>query len=342
MNQSHQNDNLPLVSIIVPVYNTARYLNKCVDSILAQTYTQLQIILVNDGSTDQSREVCLALCNMDERCQYVEQANGGLSAARNTGLQFARGEYLSFVDSDDYVAPQFIESLLMACILNFSLVSSCGRVVVYENGEEKMFTYDAIQNWEGSELLERFLLWDGLDGSVCDKLFHNSLLPLLHFSPGRISEDLPILAAVLIKARRMVNVGAAMYFYVQRGNSITNHGFSSAKLSVLDSSAEVRQMIKQAYPTLAQKADVYHWHHLMLLRDMLIGQEIKHGFSCQRLNFELKKELRAFLSSPLIEVKQKLKTLILLYVPLLYRLKKSLRSNKSDTFYGSSTILKHK
>lgn len=325
MSQREQSKSLPLVSIVVPVYNTAPYVQKCVHSLLAQTYTNLQIVLVNDGSTDESKEVCLALCKAEERCQYVEQSNGGLSAARNTGLQSVQGEYIGFVDSDDFVSPHFIERLLMACTTNNSLVSSCGRVVAYDDRQELMFTYDTEQIWEGAVLLERFLQWNGLDGSVCDKLFHRSLLPLLHFSPGRISEDLPITAAILLKAQRLTHVGAAMYYYVQRGNSITNHGFSPAKISVLDSTTEVRQMVGEAYPKLVAQAAAYHWHHVLLLRDMLIGQETRHVLACQRLNQEIKKELGAFLLSPFLGVKQKVKALILLYVPFLYSIKNGRR-----------------
>lgn len=325
MSQIQPSKSLPLVSIVVPVYNTASYLQKCVESLLAQSYTNLQIILVNDGSTDTSAEVCLALCSADKRCQFVEQANGGLSAARNTGLQWVKGEYIAFVDSDDYVAPQFIERLLMGCTKHVSLVSSCGRVVVYENREELMFTYEEEQIWEGATLLERLLQWNGLDGSVCDKLFHRSLMPLLHFSPGRISEDLPITTTILIQAQRLVHVGAAMYYYIQRGNSITNHGFSPAKISVLESTAEVRQMVGQAYPMLEAQAAAYHWHHVLLLRDMLIGQETRCRMACQRLNEELKKELVAFLLSPLIALKQKVKALILLYMPFVLGIKNGRR-----------------
>lgn len=341
MSHNEQTSNLPLVSIIVPVYNTAPYLEMCVESLLVQTHKNLQVIMVNDGSTDHSKALCLALCALDNRCQYVEQANGGLSAARNTGLQWAKGEYLSFVDSDDYVAPTFIERLLKACTSTGCLVSSCGRVVVYESRQEVMFSYDTEQIWEGAGLLNRFLNWDGLDGSVCDKLFHHSMLPLLHFSPGRISEDLPITAAILLKAKRLVHVGAAMYHYVQRGNSITNHGFSPAKLSVLESTTEVRQMVIQAYPGLVKQAAAYHWRHVMLLRDMLIGQEAVHPLACQRLNEEMKKDFGAFLWSPFFGMKQKLKAFILIHMSFLYLVRKRARFTRIITSHDSMVAPNH-
>lgn len=330
MSKKQQIINKSLVSIVVPIYNTCSYLETCLNSIQNQSHKELQVILVNDGSTDDSEIICLKFCANDPRFVYVKKDNGGLSSARNTGLEQAKGEYLGFVDSDDFISRDFVESLLWACIEFQSKVACCGRWVVFDSIHKPMFHHSDVQIWEEDALIERLLLWNGLDGSVWDKLFHRDLLPLLRFSLGRISEDLPITAAILIKAKRLVHIGAPLYYYVQRGNSITNHGFSAAKISVLESTTEVRRMVSQAYPALRASAAAYHWRHVLLLRDMLIGEETVHPLSIQRLNQEIKKEIRPFLSSPLITVKQKLKVMILVYMPFLYVVKKRMRFSSSN------------
>lgn len=310
-----------VVSLVVPVYNTANYLETCLNSLLRQSHQLLQIILVNDGSTDESETICLKYCAIDPRLVYHKKENGGLSSARNAGLELATGEYIGFIDSDDYVSPNFVEGLLGACLKYQCGVSACGRLVVYDHRTERMFHFDKEQLWDGSHLIQRFLQWNGLDGSVCDKLFHRSFLPLLHFTPGRISEDLPITCAVLLKSKRIVHVGEAMYHYIQRGSSITNHGFSATKISVLDSTSEVCKMVISTYPQLKSRAKAYHWQHMLLLQDMLIGRESQFPQANQRLRSEIVAELFAFLGSPFFSWKAKVKTMVLLCVPILHRLK---------------------
>lgn len=296
-----------LVSVIVPVYNTADHLQICIESLLQQTHKAIQIILVNDGSTDESESICLRYCEIDSRLIYLKKENGGLSTARNAGLIHAKGEFVGFVDSDDFVSSNFVERLLEACLKHKCGVSACGRWVVYDYKSEVMYKFAEEHLWAESDLMDRFLQWKGLDGSVCDKLFHRSFLPLLNFSPNRISEDLPITCAVLLRSKRLVHVGEALYYYVQRSNSITNNGFFASKLSVLDSTAEVRDMVVQAYPKLKRRAQAYHWQHVLLLQDMIAGNELKFFEARKRLFFEIEADLVTFVASPYISLKSKIK-----------------------------------
>ena len=124
-----------LISVIVPVYNIEAYLRKCIDSILAQTYTNLEIILVDDGSTDNSGEICNEYAAKDARIRVIHKGNGGLSSARNTGIDIATGKYIGFVDSDDYLAPDMYEKLLGAIVNNHADISVCNVHHVDENEE---------------------------------------------------------------------------------------------------------------------------------------------------------------------------------------------------------------
>jgi glycosyltransferase involved in cell wall biosynthesis len=260
---------MKLVSIIVPIYNTASFLPKCIESIQNQSYKNIEIILVNDGSTDNSENICKKYLESDTRVRYVSKANGGLSSARNSGIDIANGSYLSFIDSDDYIASEFISTLLNACIVNNTKLAMCGRIVVTEINETNMFTLDSPQLWNSRKALERLLTWNNIDGSVCDKLFHRSLFENQRFPLGRISEDLPVLTSILLAIISIAHVGMPMYYYLQRTESITKQKFTTHKMTVLNSAEEVRVMILEKYPELKSKADSYYYIHLFYLLNLI-------------------------------------------------------------------------
>ena len=146
--------NKPLISVIVPIYNCARYLPQCIESILAQTYTNLEIILVDDGSTDNSRKICNDYAAMDLRIKVIHQANAGVSVARNIGLKWARGEYIGFVDADDYIAKDMYEYLYSLIFKYQTKISICNYYEVRNsqiticadspNDEQKLSTKQAL------------------------------------------------------------------------------------------------------------------------------------------------------------------------------------------------------
>ena len=119
-----------LISVIVPIYNVEQFLSKCIQSIINQSYSRLEIILVDDGSTDDSPQICDEFKEKDKRIKVIHKKNGGLSDARNVGIEVASGEYIGFVDSDDYIDELMYEKLLNACIRNNSYISICGRNIV--------------------------------------------------------------------------------------------------------------------------------------------------------------------------------------------------------------------
>ena len=121
---------LPLISVIVPVYKVEKYLNQCIESVLAQTYQNLEIILVDDGSPDRSGEICEEYAKKDTRIRVLHKSNGGLSTARNTGLQIISGAYIAFLDSDDYLAPDMYETLYRELIENDADIAVCGFVKI--------------------------------------------------------------------------------------------------------------------------------------------------------------------------------------------------------------------
>jgi glycosyltransferase involved in cell wall biosynthesis len=303
-----------LISVIVPVFNTELYLSKCVESILAQSYRNLEIIIINDGSTDRSRDICLRFVQQDNRIVYLEhEQNRGLSSARNSGLNRASGQYISFIDSDDFIHETFIDMLYNACITNFVDVSVCGMILMSENGEENPVTVKALRKWSSKDAISRLLIWDELDGSVCDKLFKKELFDNLRFTSGRIAEDLPVTMNILCRVGNIVHTGNPLYFYFQRTSSISKQVFKLEKMSVLNSASEVRNMVMDLYPNLKNMADFYYNTHLIYLVDLLATSVDKNKFKSQYhcLKKQLIKALFSILSNEYFRSRKKIKAIIL-------------------------------
>lgn len=219
----------PLISIIVPVYQVKDYLGECVESLLAQTYTNLEILLVDDGSTDGSGEICDQYAAMDNRVQVVHQENQGLSAARNTGINLLKGEYVAFVDSDDMVLPDFVETLyglvrkyqadVAACAFIRCSTESWADKPVKDN-ELCMSSGEMLRQWHG-----RYKKWETV---AWNKLYRKNVLtgadgkPSIHFPIGRRHEDVLTSHLLIANAERVVITGKKLYLYRVRPGSITD------------------------------------------------------------------------------------------------------------------------
>ena len=175
-----------LVSIIVPVYNVEKYLPKCVDSLINQTYKNVEIILVDDGSTDQSGNICDTYLEKDNRIVVLHKKNGGLSDARNFGIEHAKGDYYSFVDSDDYLKEQTIEYLVDAAENNDCQISVCNMIRFYDDGTNDVF-YKPCNNQVILENNDRFQTLS--QPSVCNKLFKKELFDGVKFPYRKYYED---------------------------------------------------------------------------------------------------------------------------------------------------------
>ena len=177
------------ISIIVPVYNVEKYLKKCIDSIINQTYKNIEIILVDDGSKDSSGRICDEYIEKDKRIVTIHKKNGGLSDARNEGIKKATGKYLSFIDSDDYIEENMIGNLYKSIIENDSDISTCAKIIEYSN---KKIIKNNKSNFciNNNEAMKRMLTFDEIDTSACDKLFKKDLFLNIKFPVGRYYEDI--------------------------------------------------------------------------------------------------------------------------------------------------------
>ena len=210
----------PLLSIIVPVYNVERYLPKCMDSILAQTFTDFELILVDDGSPDNCPALCDAAAAKDARIRVIHQKNGGLSAARNAGLDAARGAWIGFVDSDDYIAPEMYEAMYHAVQSTGADLALCDYAEVDEAGApcQSMHIRLEKKNFTGRELLKNAT--DSMIQPAWNKLYRRDVFVQLRYPEGKLNEDLFLIPEICLNTQKAVVVPKALYYYVQRGGSI--------------------------------------------------------------------------------------------------------------------------
>lgn len=212
-----------MISVIVPVYNVNKYLRKCIDSIINQTYTDLEIILIDDGSTDGSEKICDEYLLADNRVSVIHKENGGLSDARNAGIDVAKGEYLSFIDSDDYIHTSMYEILLSNLESKQADISVVTVKRIKENDEVVPDTYNDICVFEGDEVMGRLVDSDIDTVVACNKLYKKELFLNYRYKNDCIHEDEYAIHHILHNCKRIVYTTAELYMYVDRSGSLSNH-----------------------------------------------------------------------------------------------------------------------
>lgn len=226
-----------MISVIVPVYKAENYLNECVDSILAQTYTDFELILVDDGSPDNCGAICDEYAARDGRIRVIHQKNGGLSAARNTGLDIAKGEYIAFVDSDDVVCKTYLECLLQALLAEQADISVCDKTEFWYDEMPRGEMRDTAENMQamtGTEACSRvYRVGGGVSVVACCKLYKRALFETVRFPEGRIHEDQAVVPKLLYNSLKIVAVDASLYFYRQHSESIMRRRFSKKRFENL-------------------------------------------------------------------------------------------------------------
>ena len=213
---------MDLISVIVPVYKVEKYLRKCVDSILVQTYKNLEIILVDDGSPDNCGKICDEYAAKDSRIKVIHQQNGGLSAARNAGLDIATGEYIGFVDSDDYIAPDMYEKLYEALKKAGADLAVCNFIYVDSGGNDlKYYPPYPSKIYKGKDIMRLFAESD----CVCfvttvNRLYKKQLFFNLRFEIGKTNEDEFIAHKIFCQCNTVVFIENTFYYYLKREDSI--------------------------------------------------------------------------------------------------------------------------
>lgn len=237
----------PIISIIVPIYNVGKYLPKCIESILNQTFKNFELILVNDGSTDNSGVVCDDYAKKDTKIKIIHKSNGGVSSARNAGLYVAKGEYIGFVDPDDYIDKNMYEKLYRLCIDNNSDIAICrfnreinGKIQNKESTEEII----ELNNMEAMNELFKGNLYRF---SLCNKLFSKKCFNDVLFPEERIHEDLSTTYKLFANSKKAVYINYCGYIYVRRENSILTSTYNEKRLQAFIAWDEIIEFIDKNY-----------------------------------------------------------------------------------------------
>ncbi len=254
-----------LISIIVPVYKVEAYLDQCVQSIVDQTYQNLEIILVDDGSPDACPAMCDAWARKDSRIRVVHKENGGLSDARNAGLAVAAGDYIGFVDSDDSIAPTMYEELMTHLTDTGSEIAACGVQMVWEDGKTAMLTCSGSAVLDNEQAMEAIISESWLKQPVWYKLYKRSTVEGILFEKGKCHEDVFWSYQPLARADRVCVFDTPLYFYRQRSGSIMGDSFSVKRVDALEANEKRLSFLKANYPALAPRAQALAYFFCMYL-----------------------------------------------------------------------------
>lgn len=310
-----------LITLIIPVYMVEPYLERCLNSIVRQTYKNLEIILVDDGSKDSCPMICDGWAEKDHRIRVIHRENGGLSAARNSGIDAAQGEYLAFVDSDDFVSEDFIEALYQACKHTGSQIAQCR----YEYVDGDVMTKDKeeaapTEVFTGKEMIKGMSWRDGAYNVVAwNKLYHKSVFEGIRYPEGRIHEDEATTHKLFYQAEKVAFVYRFLYGYYTGGTSITRDKFSLRRLdwewavrnrlAFLKERQETEILIPMYKIYMDGTIDLYY-KIKELLQDKETAEQLK-----QRLKSAYK-ELRKYGGTPL---KTKIGYRIFMMSPTMYK-----------------------
>ena len=251
----------PLVSIIIPVYNVEKYLDKCIASVVNQTYQNLEIILIDDGSPGNCPAICDAWKSRDPRITVIHQQNCGLSVARNEGLKLASGEFIGFVDSDDWLEPQMVEILLTALQETEADIAVCNYQIETEESKATQIKTKSPgrKQYTPEEALTKIFKWQGfICNFVWNKLYQRTVISDIVFPAGKLHEDVPWTAAVIGNSKVIVSIDCSLYHYLNRSDSLTRDG--QYKLRRLQDEREMNE----------QRLE-YIRHHFPLLENLAVS-----------------------------------------------------------------------
>lgn len=242
---------MELVSIIVPIYNVEPFLERCVQSILSQTYSEIEVILVDDGSPDRCPEICDEYQKKDPRVKVIHKPNGGLSDARNAGLQIAKGEMIAFVDSDDWISPYYVEIMRRTMLEENSDIVEC--LMVCSDGKQKLpdcLEKSMVESYDTITALKLLIEDQLLHQYVWNKLYKRTVIGDVCFPYGKCNEDEFWTYQVFGNAKKVSTVSSVLYAYFQRPGSIMGQGYQLKRLDAIEAKCLRQKYIEQYFPEL--------------------------------------------------------------------------------------------
>ena len=298
-----------LISVIVPVYNVEDYLRKCIDSLIDQTLKDIEIILVDDGSTDKSGNICDEYVLKDNRVKVVHKENGGLSDARNTGIDIARGKYISFIDSDDWIEIQMLERLYNLAIANEADIVQGDYIKVYDENITVRNISENIMKYNSEKILNELYRDNSIKTVVVwNKIYKRELFNNIRFPKGKLHEDEFTTYKVLHKANLIIDTNAPIYYYRQREDSIMNSDFNIKRFDRLEALKDRKEyFIKNKLLELSFKTEAHLCRIMKSFYIKIHSRNIKDkAYLLKVLNREVRKNYFKFITNRELSNKEKL------------------------------------
>lgn len=272
------------LSIIIPIYNTSKFLDQCLNSINNQKYNNYEIILVNDGSTDNSEQICLEFCEKNDRFKYYKKTNGGSSSARNFGLSKATGDFISFIDSDDYIENDSFEILVNSIVKYNADIIIFGRYKDYGNKKIKVFASKKDKVYKPNKVICEMLSGKNMDFSSWDKIYKKELWEDIEFPLGITGEDIVTIPKVIEKANKIIKIKECLYNYRYTPNSLTTSSYNSHTFDTLEILKEFENIFMKG--NFAEKLSL---NSFKVTQYMFYIQKLVFLNEDERINLNMKK-----------------------------------------------------
>lgn len=313
-----------LISVIVPVYNVEAYLEKCVTSIINQTYREIEIILIDDGSTDSSGILCDKLARQDTRIRVNHKKNGGLSEARNYGIDMARGEYLSFIDSDDYIESSMLQMLIYNLHKYNADISVCAYKMEYPNKSVDIKEGHVVRIYSKDQAFQVLLHKNNIGVISWNKLYKSNLFQDIRYPVGQHFEDINTTYKLIAKTNKVVYMPKVFYHYVQRVNSINGVNFKkinfNKKLYDMEfATDELLRYVEKNCTEVKQEVSIGCCDYYL----RIINQEILFGIDNINLRNKARKLIiknrKKIISARYLTTRKKIQMLLYGYMPDIYK-----------------------
>lgn len=311
----------PILSIIVPVYNVEIYLERCIKSILNQSFKEFELILINDGSTDKSRDICDKYSKLDTRIIVVHQKNLGVSAARNTGLDIARGKYIGFVDADDFIHYSMYKIMIDVIKNTSSDMVVCDYIKVdetYKESEKEIEKVD-VESFDKNEVLNKLFIKGAFEVMPWNKVYKKSLFCNLRYKVGRVNEDEFLIHEIVYKCKKISIIDSKIYYYMKRSGSIMNSKFEIRKFDRLYALSERINFFRERNErelTLKSEewfVDSFIWNYYFAYQNVEnIDKELKE------IKKEFNKVFKGLMKNRRMSNNKKLTLLLFYFSPKLY------------------------
>ena len=311
----------PKISIIIPVYNVEKYLKKCIESILNQTFTNYEIILIDDGSTDNSKNICDEFSYKDSRIKVIHKNNTGAADSRNIGISLASGEYIGFVDSDDYIDPDMYESLYNLITKYKTDVAICGLLHEYPDKTINPYPAEEERSVSGKEALKIALIGDKFSLNVYNKIYKKEMFNYIKFPNLKFAEDAYVVTRILYNSDSVAYSTSPKYHWVHHFGSITTSNFDSKDWQVVKVYTENLEFIKNNCPELIKESTCrYYLAYFWVIDKMATSNSF---ILKSEINFALKTLRKGYIKillNPYFNYKRKLSATVLLFSWRLYKL----------------------